>query len=41
MDNMERTAAINIGGEEVQIKLNGAQIVVETTLENLKKRVDK
>lgn len=32
---------INIGGKEVQIKLNGAQIVVETTLENLKKRVDK
>ena len=26
---------------EIQIKLNGAQIVVETTLENLKKRVDK
>ncbi len=32
---------ININGVEIQIKLNGAQIVVETTLENLKKRVDK
>lgn len=32
---------ININGKEVQVKLNGAQIVVENTLENLKKRVDK
>lgn len=32
---------ITIDGKEVQVKLNGAQIVVENTLENLKKRVDK
>ena len=32
---------ITINGKEVQVKLNGAQIVVENTLENLKKRVDK
>ena len=32
---------ININRVEIQIKLNGAQIVVESTLENLKKRVDK
>ena len=30
---------LNIEGREVQIKLNGAQIVVETTLERLKKAV--
>lgn len=29
---------ITIDGREVQIKLNGAQIVVENTLENLKKK---
>ena len=29
---------IEIDGKQIQIKLNGAQIVVETTLENLKKR---
>ena len=28
---------LEIGGKQVQIKLNGAQIVVETTLERLKK----
>lgn len=36
---------ININGKELQIKLNGAQIVMENTLKNLqkkmKKRVDK
>ena len=32
---------ININGVEIQIKLNGAQMVVENTLENLKKRVDR
>lgn len=32
---------ININGKEVQIKLNGAQIVVESTLENLKKKARK
>ena len=30
---------LNIEGREVQIKFNGAQIVVETTLERLKKAV--
>ena len=29
---------LEIDGRQVQIKFNGAQIVVETTLENLKKR---
>lgn len=29
---------INIDGRKVQVKLNGAQIVVENTLENLKKK---
>lgn len=29
---------LEIAGQQVQVKLNGAQIVVETTLENLKKR---
>lgn len=29
---------LEIGGKQIQVKLNGAQIVVETTLENLKKR---
>ena len=29
---------IEIDGKQVQVKLNGAQIVVENTLENLKKR---
>ena len=28
---------LEINGEQVQIKLNGAQIVVETTLERLKR----
>lgn len=32
---------ITIDGKEIQVKLNGAQIVVETTLENLKKRLTK
>ena len=32
---------INIDGKEIQVKLNGAQIVVETTLENLKKKAKK
>lgn len=30
---------IEIDGRQVQVKLNGAQIVVETTLERLKKKV--
>jgi hypothetical protein len=29
---------LEIDGKQIQVKLNGAQIVVETTLENLKKR---
>ena len=29
---------LNINGKEVQVKFNGAQIVVERTLKNLQKR---
>lgn len=29
---------VEINGKQIQVKLNGAQIVVENTLENLKKR---
>lgn len=32
---------IEINGKQVQVKMNGAQIVVENTLENLKKRLTK
>ena len=32
---------IEIDGKQVQVKLEGAQIVVESTLENLKKRLTK